>query len=106
MKSAANLGFSASKAGSVPLEDSALIAKLAEQVDRLSGQVAALLAVIVTQPATNFAAVEDAKRLVRSLSIARLNPAPSDPSPLDHAISTIDRIASQAAAVLTRDPGD
>jgi hypothetical protein len=106
MKSSANLGLSASRAATLPPDNAALIGKLAQQVDKLSGQVAALFAVIVTQPATNFSSVEEAKSLVRSLSVERLNPAPGSASPLDHAIATIDRIASQAAAVSAHDPGD
>jgi hypothetical protein len=106
MKPAAKLGFSTSKVATLPLDNAALVVKLAEKVDRLSGQVAALLAVIVTQPATNFSSIGDAKRFIMSLSVDKLNPAPGGLSPLDHAIATIDRIASQGAAVVTHDPGD
>ena len=106
MKPAAKFGFSTSKMATLPLDNAALVAKLAERVDRLSGQVAALLAVIVTQPATNFASIEDARKFIASLSVDKLNPASDGLTPLEHAIATIDRIASRAAAVVAHDPGD
>lgn len=88
------------------VDNAVLLSKLVEQVDRLSGQVAALLAVVVTQPATNPPTINDAKLFVPAFSADKLNPAPGGLSPLEHAKATVDRIAAQAATAVLRDPGD
>ena len=84
----------------MPNDNTDLVMSLAAQVDRLSGQVAALSAIIAMQPATDAHAIATAKPLMVTMVSEKLNPKPGL-TPQEHGSRTIDRIGSEALLIGT-----
>lgn len=83
-----------------PADPNALMATMAQAIDHLGGQVAAIMAYVAQLPGADSIDTKSAKALAQQLAPNRIGPL-GKPSPADRAEQAVDRIQSMAHQLAT-----